>query len=60
MNIPYNKLGVRISQIPKDKKVVLYCNTGQKSVDGAKFLAERNFSNIYAVTDGYAVLYNLK
>jgi len=60
VNIPYNKLGVMISQIPKDKKVVLYCNTGQKSVDGAKFLAERNFSNIYAVTDGYAVLYNLK
>ncbi|KYC49545.1 MAG: molybdopterin biosynthesis-like protein MoeZ [Candidatus Methanofastidiosum methylothiophilum] len=59
VNIPYNKLGVQISQIPKDKKVVLYCNTGQKSVDGAKFLAERNFNNVYAVTDGYSVYYNL-
>ncbi|KYC52402.1 MAG: molybdopterin biosynthesis-like protein MoeZ [Candidatus Methanofastidiosum methylothiophilum] len=60
VNIPYNKLGVMISQIPKDKKVVLYCNTGQKSVDGAKFLAERNFTNVYAVTEGYSVYYNLK
>jgi len=59
VNIPYNKLGVMITQIPKDKKVVLYCNTGQKSVDGAKFLAERNFNNVYAVTDGYSVYYNL-
>jgi rhodanese-related sulfurtransferase len=59
VNIPYNKLGVQISQIPRDRKVVLYCNNGQKSVDGAKFLAERNIDNIYAVTDGYSVYYNL-
>lgn len=59
VNIPYNKLGVMITQIPKDKKVVLYCNTGQKSGEGAKFLAERNFDNVYAVTDGYSVYYNL-
>lgn len=59
VNIPYNKLGVQISQIPKDKKVVLYCNTGQKSVSGAQFLADRNISNVYAVTDGYSVYYNL-
>ena len=59
VNIPYNKLGVMITQIPKDKKVVLYCNTGQKSVSGAQFLADRNFSNVYAVTEGYSVYYNL-
>ena len=59
VNIPYNKLGVQITQIPKDKKVVLYCNTGQKSVSGAQFLVDRNISNVYAVTDGYSVYYNL-
>ncbi|KYC44511.1 MAG: molybdopterin biosynthesis-like protein MoeZ [Candidatus Methanofastidiosum methylothiophilum] len=59
VNIPYNKLGVQISQIPRDKKVVLYCNTGQKSVSGAQFLADRNFDNVYAVTDGYSVYYNI-
>jgi len=59
VNIPYNKLGVQITQIPKDKKVVLYCNTGQKSVSGAQFLADRNINNVYAVTDGYSVYYNL-
>lgn len=59
VNIPYNKLGVMITQIPKDKKVVLYCNTGQKSVSGAQFLVDRNFNNVYAVTDGYSVYYNL-
>jgi rhodanese-related sulfurtransferase len=59
VNIPYNKLGVQITQIPKDKKVVLYDNTGQKSVSGAQFLVDRNINNVYAVTDGYAVYYNL-
>jgi rhodanese-related sulfurtransferase len=59
VNIPYNKLGVMISQIPKDKKVILYCNTGEKSSKGAEFLAERNFTNIYSMTEGYSVYYNL-
>lgn len=59
VNIPYNKLGVMITQIPKDKKVVLYCNTGQKSASGAQFLADRNFNNIYALTDGYSDYTNL-
>jgi len=59
VNIPYNKLGVQISQIPRDRKVVLYCNTGQKSVSGAQFLVDRNINNVYAVTDGYSVYYNL-
>jgi len=59
VNIPYNKLGIMIGQIPKDKKVVLYCNTGQKSVSGAQFLADRNFDNIYALTDSYSAYYNL-
>ena len=59
VNIPYNKLGVMITQIPRDKKVVLYCNTGQKSLSGAQFLVDRNFNNVYALTDGYSVYYNL-
>ncbi len=59
VNIPYNKLGIMIGKIPKDKKVVLYCNTGQKSASGAQFLADRNFDNIYALTDSYSTYYNL-
>lgn len=59
VNIPYNKLGVMITQIQKDKKVVLYCNTGQKSISGAQFLVDRNINNVYAVEDGYSVYYNL-
>ena len=59
VNIPYNRLGIEISKIPKNKKVVLYCSTDNRAISGAQFLADRNFENIYAMSDGYSVYYTL-
>ncbi|GEM_PF-510402 len=58
-NVPYSKLGDMISTIPKDRKVVLYCKTGQTSIKSAEFLVKNNFDNIYVVTDGYDILLGL-
>lgn len=59
VNIPYNRLGVKMSSIPRDKKVVLYCNTENRATGGAQFLADRNFENIYAMTEGYSFYHAL-
>lgn len=59
VNIPYDKLGTKINQIPKDRKVVLYsdmmcCPNIDRTVNGAVFLAQKNFDNIYTLKDWYS------
>jgi len=59
VNIPYDKLGIKSSQIPKDQKVVLYCDTGARAVSGAVLLGQKGFQNIYTLKEGYSVYKNL-
>lgn len=48
-NIFVNELESRLSEIEsyKDKQVVLYCNTGNKSGKAAKILLKNGFTNVY-------------
>lgn len=59
VNIPYQKLGLRLEQIPKDMKVVLYCDTGDRALSGAVLLSQKNFDNIYVLKGNYAIYTNL-
>lgn len=65
VNIPYDKLGTKINQIPKDRKVVLYsdflcCPNIDRTINGAVFLANKNFDNIYTLKDWYSVYKSLE
>jgi len=65
VNIPYDNLGTKINQIPKDRKVVLYsdvmcCPNIDRTVNGAVFLAQKNFDNIYTLKDWYSVYKSLE
>ena len=65
VNIPYDKLGTKINEIPKDRKVVLYsdwmcCPNIDRTVNGAVYLAQKNFDNIYTLKDWYSVYKNLE
>ena len=51
-NIPLDELEKRIGEIPKDKKVVLICRTGNRSAQGTKLLRSKGFSNVYNSTSG--------
>ena len=51
-NIPLDELEKRIGEIPKDKKVVLICRTGNRSAQGTKLLRSKGFSNVYNSTGG--------
>lgn len=54
INIPYDEIEKRMDEIAdyKDKTIVLYCNTGNKSEKNAKLLANNGFKHVYNATDG--------
>ena len=52
VNIPLDELEKRLGEIPKDKKVVLICRTGNRSAQGTKFLRSKGFDNVFNSTGG--------
>ena len=52
VNIPLAELEKRLGEIPKDKKVVLICRTGNRSAQGTKFLRGKGFDNVFNSTGG--------
>ncbi|HOE93654.1 MAG TPA: rhodanese-like domain-containing protein [Methanofastidiosum sp.] len=56
VNFPSDRLSTKISQIPTDRKVILYCESGTRSVSSATYLRNKGFDNVYAVTDPYSSL----
>lgn len=57
VNIPINEIRSRINEIPKDKKVVLFCNTGYTSYNASRILIQKGFNNVYSLMGGIT-LYN--
>jgi peroxiredoxin family protein/TusA-related sulfurtransferase/rhodanese-related sulfurtransferase len=52
-NIPIEELRSRINEVPKDKKVVVYCAKGLKSYFAARMLMQNGYENIYSLSGGY-------
>lgn len=52
VNIPINQIRNRLNEIPKDKKVVLFCNTGYTSYCAARILMQNGFDNVYSLMAG--------
>ncbi len=47
VNIPVDSLGQRLSEVPQDKPVVLYCRSGNRSGQAAQILDQAGYSQIY-------------
>ena len=45
-------LRTRYTELPKDKKVILFCNTGFQSYVASRILLQRGFNNVYSLTAG--------
>ena len=45
-NIPLADLGRRLSEIPKDKPVVLYCASGARSSSAARALKQAGYADV--------------
>ncbi len=57
VNIFTPQLRDQAASLPKDKKIILFCNTGFQSYVASRILIQRGFNNVYSLTGGI-VLYN--
>ncbi len=53
INIPIAEIRERLEEIPRDKKVILSCNTGYTSYCASRILAQKGFNNVYSFMGGY-------
>lgn len=51
-NIPLDQLADRAKEVPKDKKVLLICRSGNRSGQGTSLLRGKGFDNVYNITGG--------
>jgi len=52
MNIPNEEIRERINEIPKDKQVIMICNTGLRSYEAMLLACELGIENIKSVAGG--------
>jgi hydroxyacylglutathione hydrolase len=52
MNVPVGHLATRIDALPRDRQIVLHCQSGARSVIAASVLAARGFNNIVDLAGG--------
>lgn len=55
-SIPHNELHERMDEVPKDKKLILVCNTGVRSYEAQINLKAKGFKNTVSVGAGMASL----
>ena len=53
VNIPLSELRDRIGEIPRDRKIIVYCTVGQRSYYAARVLTAHGFSTIFNLSGGY-------
>ena len=52
--IPMGEVQNRLAEIPKDKTVIVSCQSGGRSSQVAKFLRDQGFANIHDLQGGFA------
>ena len=50
--IPLDELDERMGEIPRDRSVVVYCRTGQRSLQAALRMAEAGFEDVTNLRGG--------
>lgn len=47
INIPHDRIGERLAEVPRDKDVVLYCQSGRRAGIAAQVLAEQGYTRLF-------------
>ena len=55
-NIPQDELRARIKEVPRDKRIALFCNTGVRSYEAQLILNQMGIENTYNLQGGMAGL----
>jgi rhodanese-related sulfurtransferase len=50
--IPLGELEERLSEVPKDKDIVVYCRSGNRSMSGVEILRQNGFSQASSMAGG--------
>jgi NADPH-dependent 2,4-dienoyl-CoA reductase/sulfur reductase-like enzyme/rhodanese-related sulfurtransferase len=53
VNIPVDSLRNRLDQLPKDKKIAVYCASGVRSAIAARMLQQLGYKQVYNVSGGF-------
>jgi rhodanese-related sulfurtransferase len=52
VNMPLSQLSSRMKEIPADKQLLVYCQSGMRSRQAARMLARRGFTDIINLSGG--------
>lgn len=53
INIPIDELRNRMTEIPKDKKIILYCAVGLRGYLASRILLQNGYTEVYNLSGGY-------
>ena len=51
-DIPKQELGEKLKEIPKERKILVYCRSGSRSAKASRILAENGFTLVYNMQGG--------
>ncbi len=51
-NIPLSQLGKRIGEVPRDRDILLICQSGNRSLNAAKLLQRQGILRVFNVSGG--------
>lgn len=51
-NIPLSQLGKRLGEIPRNRDVLLICQSGHRSMNAARYLHQQGITQVVNVTGG--------
>ncbi|HET8909104.1 MAG TPA: rhodanese-like domain-containing protein [Ktedonobacterales bacterium] len=54
-NIPLSQLGRRLAEVPKNREILLICQSGNRSVSAAHFLQKQGLTQVVNVSGGTTV-----
>lgn len=53
INIPVDDIRSRLSEIPKDKKIIVYCAVGLRGYIASRILIQHGYTNVFNLSGGY-------
>jgi rhodanese-related sulfurtransferase len=51
-HLPMHLLPLRLSELPKDKEIILYCHSGARSYHACAYLAQQGYENMINLRGG--------
>lgn len=51
-HLPMHLIPVRVSELPKDKDLILYCRSGARSYHACSYLMQQGFDNVVNLRGG--------